>query len=185
MRGPTHHTERFGQRGFTLVELVVVIVVLGVLAAVAMPKLFDQCSGAYKSVVAQTDGAFTSAINQAYAGCVLANYPGKDNLSTFGDGKVDFNTYCYPASTNGNNGNGNAARCLQIWNSVLAFSPTLSTPAKWTTDYRAQGKRQRLHLHLPGRPQHHAPLHLHLGKRRGGAQKSLRRRRVQGLGRGF
>ena len=32
---------RFGQKGFTLIEIVMVLVLLGILAAVAVPKYFD------------------------------------------------------------------------------------------------------------------------------------------------
>ena len=40
------------QKGFTIIELVVVIVILGILAAVAFPK-FQELSGDAKSAVAQ------------------------------------------------------------------------------------------------------------------------------------
>jgi hypothetical protein len=52
---------------------------------------------------------------------------------------VDFNANCFPSSTNGNNGNVNANRCLQVWNGVLQGAPTISTPAIATTEWRAQG----------------------------------------------
>ena len=35
------HPLRLGQKGFTLIEIVMVLVLLGILAAVAVPKYFD------------------------------------------------------------------------------------------------------------------------------------------------
>ncbi len=47
--------------GFTLIELVAVIVILGVLAAVALPKFIDLRGDAERSVVEATVGALRSA----------------------------------------------------------------------------------------------------------------------------
>ena len=44
---------RFGQKGFTLIEIVMVLVLLGILAAVAVPKYFDLEEQA-KKLAAQT-----------------------------------------------------------------------------------------------------------------------------------
>src|SRR3990170_3112063 len=127
-------------RGFTVIELVAVIAILGVLAVTAVPRFVDLRTDAYRSSVAATAGSFAAAIQSAYLLCLVRDFAGQDNIQGFGTGNVDFNANCYPSSTNGNNCNVNANRCLQVWNGVLAVSPSISTLATDpTTDFRAQG----------------------------------------------
>jgi prepilin-type N-terminal cleavage/methylation domain-containing protein len=135
----TRRSSRSRQVGFTLVELVCVMVILGILTVYAVPRFADVADSAHQAVVAQTAGALQTGVMQAYIGCLIKDHAGKDNLPGFGDGSIDLNANCFPASTNGNNGNVNANRCVQVWNGVLALAPTISTPASDTTQYRAQG----------------------------------------------
>ncbi|MGB0128461.1 MAG: type II secretion system protein [Rhodocyclaceae bacterium] len=53
-------------RGFTLIELVVVIVILGILAAVALPKFVDLSSEARTASAAGIAGAISSAASINY-----------------------------------------------------------------------------------------------------------------------
>lgn len=55
------------QRGFTLIELVMVIVILGVLAAVAMPKFVDLKGDAQTAAAKGVAGALASASAINYA----------------------------------------------------------------------------------------------------------------------
>ncbi len=61
------------QSGFTLIELVMVIVILGVLSAVALPKFVDLRSDAYAATAQGVAGALNSANAINYAGCAATN----------------------------------------------------------------------------------------------------------------
>lgn len=64
---------RKGQQGFTMIELIVVIVILGILAATALPKFIDMRSDAQSASVQGVAGAAASAMNLNYSGCAVMN----------------------------------------------------------------------------------------------------------------
>ena len=63
-------------KGFTLIELVVVIVILGILAATAAPKFIDLTGDAKASVVQGVQGSINSTINMAHAKALVVNETG-------------------------------------------------------------------------------------------------------------
>ncbi len=68
------------RRGFSLVELVVVILIVGILAAVAAPKMFDTASGARESATRASLGVVRDAIELYAANDPDGNYPSARTL---------------------------------------------------------------------------------------------------------
>jgi MSHA pilin protein MshA len=77
------------QKGFTIIELVVVIVILGILAAVAFPKFQDLSGSAQLAVVQGT----AASVKSAAVVLVAKNSASKSPAATcYGSGNVDYDT---------------------------------------------------------------------------------------------
>lgn len=118
-------------KGFTLIELVVVIVILGILSAVALPKFINLSDDADNAVFTSIGAAFKSGVNQVHiAWLIRGNGQAVQDFLEISDplagGDLTVNAAGYPADTRGTSKTLNSdADCLDVWRAVLSSQDAL------------------------------------------------------------
>lgn len=119
------------QKGFTIIELVVVILLLGILAATALPRFIDVTDQAHDAVFEATVGGFTTGVSM-YRAQYFAN--GQPTSVTLDGQALTMNANGYPqvlgvgdSGYNSGNHEDYATACVNVFNSTLQSGrPTIA-----------------------------------------------------------
>lgn len=131
------HATSNAQRGFTFIELVAVIVLIGLLSAVALPRFLRVTDDAQRAAIEGVAGGLSTAIAMAHAqwnanGFTRPAATDAANKTRIDyDGKIIYmNENGWPANTDINAdaaiASATVQECEQVWDSVLQSPPPLT-----------------------------------------------------------
>lgn len=81
------------EKGFTLIELMIVVAIIAILAAVAAPRFGSQIAKARDAKAIETVGTWRSALNMSYADNQVYEKTFGTTIQAFVDGKTKDKTY--------------------------------------------------------------------------------------------